>query len=66
VSRFTLLELDGVGIAVAGSARSVSLVLDDARRHSEDVAWLRSAAGSLVGVDPSVGWVASEVDHAES
>lgn len=62
--RFVLVECDGVGVAVQGTAFSVGLVFSDARRHGERTAWLLGVEGGLVGFDPAEPWDIAEVDHA--
>ena len=65
MGRFTLLECDGVGVAVQGSAYSVGLAFSDARRWGDPTVWLLGVDGVLVGLGTDLVWEASEVDHAE-
>lgn len=63
--RLTVLECEGIGLVVQGSAFSVGLCLGDAERLGERVAWLLGPHGDLVGVDPSVAWDVAELhEHA--
>lgn len=65
MQRLTVVESDGIGLVVQGSLLSVGLVLSDAKRHRETLAWFLGAEGDWVGVDPNVPWEASELhDHA--
>lgn len=63
--RLVVLESDGVGLVVEGTARSVRLCLEDARRQGEDSVWLTLGDGRLALLDADVSWEIKELHHAE-
>jgi hypothetical protein len=63
--RLTVVECEGLGLVVEGPPFSVGLVLSDARRLKEPVAWFKRPDAGLVGLDASVCWEVTEVVPGE-
>lgn len=63
--KLSVLERGGVGQVVQGTVWSAGLVLSDARRQDQSLAWFLNPEGILVGLDPSVSWEAHEVVAGE-